>query len=259
LKRPPALFVSHGAPNLILYDSPANDFFARLGKELDRPKAIIVASAHWEAPTAALNGSAQPDTIHDFYGFEPELYQQHYDAPGAPQLAAHAVGLLQRAGITADIDPRRGRDHGAWSPLKIIYPEVDIPTIQISLLAGGSSREHYKLGEALRPLREEGVLVIGSGSATHNLREMRPREDERMPEWAAAFAGWLRDAVARGDQEALLDYRARAPQAARNHPSEEHFMPLPVVLGAASPNTSGRLLHTSVTYGVLAMDAYAFD
>jgi 4,5-DOPA dioxygenase extradiol len=259
MSRLPALFISHGAPNLVLYDSPARDFLASLGQEYERPKAILVASAHWETPLASLNGAAQPDTIHDFYGFEPELYQQRYNAPGTPPLAERAAQLLHDSGIEARVDPRRGRDHGAWSPLQIMYPAADIPLIQVSLLAGGNTRQHYELGQALRPLRDEGVLLIGSGSATHNLREMRPREDDHMPEWAASFADWLRDAVSRGDRDSLLDYRAQAPHAARNHPSEEHYMPLPFALGASTPGTVGRLLHSSVSYGVLAMDAYAFD
>ena len=168
---------------------------------------------------------------------------------------------LLRAGLEPALDPRRGLDHGAWAPLHLAYPVADIPTLQLSIQSDLPAAHHLRLGEALRPLRDEGVLILGSGSATHNLqafRQSRLQLDSPTPPWAAAFADWLAGAVARGDRAALLDWQA-APQALENHPSPEHFLPFFVALGAGTPGLAGRALHRSWTYGVLAMDAYAFD
>ena len=257
----PALFLSHGSPGLILEDCPARDFLAGLGGLLPRPTAILVASAHWETGRPLVGATPQPETIHDFFGFPRPLYDIRYPAPGAPALAERVAGLLQRAGFDPALDPLRGLDHGAWAPLHLAVPTADIPTLQLSIQSDLPAAHHLRLGEALRPLREEGVLIVGSGSATHNLqafRQSRLSLDSPTPPWAAAFADWLAAAVARGERAPLLDWEA-APQAPRNHPSPEHFLPFFVALGAGTPGLAGRALHRSWTYGVLAMDAYAFD
>ncbi len=257
----PSLFLSHGSPGLILEACPARAFLASLAGLLPRPKAILVVSAHWETPAPALTAAAAPETIHDFFGFPAPLYAIRYGAPGSPDLARRAAGLLEAAGLSAALDPRRGLDHGAWAPLHLAWPDADIPVVQLSLQSDLPADHHLALGEALRPLRDEGVLLVGSGTATHNLRAFRQHRltlsTPPLP-WAAAFADWLDKAVAADDREALLDWD-QAPEALTNHPTQEHFLPFFVALGAATPGRAGRSLHRSWTYGVLAMDSYAFD
>lgn len=257
----PSLFLSHGSPGLILEDCPARSFLAGLGKSLARPRAILVVSAHWETATPRLTAAAAPETIHDFFGFPRPLYDIRYCAPGAPGLAACAAALLSAAGLHASLDQTRGLDHGAWAPLHLAWPEATVPVVQLSLQSHLPADHHLAVGAALRPLREEGVLIVGSGTATHNLQAFRRHRLELatppLP-WAAAFADWLEERVAANDREALLDWD-RAPEAPTNHPTPEHFLPFFVVLGAASPDRPGHALHRSWTYGVLAMDSYAWD
>jgi 4,5-DOPA dioxygenase extradiol len=255
----PALFLSHGAPNVVLYPSPTRDFLSRLGTALPRPRAIVVVSAHWETDQPMLTTHAQPETIHDFYGFEPAMYQMRYAAPGAPALAADILARLAEAGITALADPQRGLDHGAWSPLMLMYPNADIPVLQLSLQTAAGPAHQLRLGQVLRPLREQGVLLVGSGNATHNLRALqRAQPDATPPAWVSDFAHWLRQCIASGDTAALLDYAAQAPYAQQNHPSAEHFLPLFFALGAGNADQPGQLLFDQYTYGALAMDSYAF-
>jgi 4,5-DOPA dioxygenase extradiol len=252
----PAVFVSHGAPTLPLTPAPARDFLAGYGTTLGRPTAILAVSAHWETAAPMLDAAAAPETIHDFYGFPRQLYEMHYAAPGDPALARRAADLLGTAGMTARLEPR-GLDHGAWVPLMLMYPQADIPVVQLSIQSHLGPAHQLDVGAALAPLREEGVLVLGSGSATHNLREFRGSAiDAPPPAWVSAFADWLAQSIAEGRQADLLDYRRRAPEAARNHPSEEHLLPLFTALGAAGPDAKGTRVHASTTHGVLAMDVY---
>ena len=255
----PTLFVSHGSPTLIVDDCPARTFLQELGRTLPRPDAIVAISAHYEESIARITASPKPDTIHDFYGFPQPLYELRYPAPGAPDLARDIAASLQAAGIEAEVDPARGLDHGAWVPLLLMYPQATIPVVQISLSTARGPGYHYQLGQALRPLRERSVLVLGSGSATHNLRELNWRDQAAAPaDWALEFSEWLAEVLnERRDQE-LLNYRQRAPQAARNHPTEEHFLPLHMVLGVARSHETGQRLHQSFTFGNLAMDTYGF-
>ncbi|MGH8371601.1 MAG: DODA-type extradiol aromatic ring-opening family dioxygenase [Gammaproteobacteria bacterium] len=249
--RLPTLFVSHGSPMLALDTAnPAHGFLKGLGTSLPHPQAILVVSAHWETGAPRITGAEHLDTIHDFHGFPEPLYALRYPAPGNHTLAKQVAELLQPP---AGVDLVRGLDHGAWVPLRLMYPKADIPVLQLSLQTPLGPAHHLKLGEALRPLREQGVLIIGSGGATHNLREYfhpaggyQPYED---------FAAWLHETLERGERDALLDYRQRAPQGARNHPTEEHFLPLFVALGAGGPHAER--LHHSFDRS-LCMDAYAF-
>lgn len=255
----PALFVSHGAPTLILDEVPARQFLQDYGATLPRPQAILVISAHWETAGPALTASARPDTIHDFFGFPPALYELRYPAPGAPTLATQIAGRLTAAGYAVTLDPERGLDHGAWVPLKLLFPDADIPVLQLGLPSQYSPAELVALGQALAPLRAEGVLIIGSGSVTHNLAAFgRHQLNDAPPDWVSAFADWLTRAIEDGRTQDLLDYRHHAPHAVRNHPTEEHFLPLFVALGAAGAQARGRCIHASYSYGVLAMDVYAF-
>ena len=256
VKRFPTYFVSHGAPDLLFADVPAHDFLARLGQELPRPRAIVCASAHWLTRAPTVDVAEQPQTIHDFGGFAPELYEVEYAAPGAPQLAREVAELLRASGIETN-EEVRGLDHGAWVPLKLMYPDASVPIVQLALQPMLGAAHHLALGRALAPLTSDGVLVLGSGSATHNLRMVGP--GDRPPAWVTKFDDWLAEHAEAGDVEALVDYRARSPEAVHNHPSEEHYFPLLVALGAAGEGARGRTLHASFTYEVLSMHAFAFE
>lgn len=257
--RQPVLFVSHGAPSLILDNTPARAFLGGLGARLPRPAAILVISAHWEARSPTVSIAARPETIHDFRGFAPELHAMTHPAPGAPALAQAAAAALRDAGFAPRVEAR-GLDHGAWVPLKLIDPAAAIPAFQASLIAGADAATHFRLGAALAPLRDRGVLIVGSGAATHDLASfstLRPGLDAAAPDWVSGFGDWIAARIDENDVAALLDYRARARHAARNHPTEDHILPLHAALGAAAGD-AGRRLHRSHAYGVLQMDAYAF-
>lgn len=258
--RLPAIFVSHGAPTLALEPGPTRGFLAELGAGLGRPTAILVMSAHWETDQPAISAAAHPKTIHDFYGFPEALHRTQYPAPGAPALAREVRQRIVAAGLDGIITADRGLDHGAWVPLMLMYPEADIPVTQIAVQPRRGAAHHLRLGEMLRPLRDQGVLIMGSGSATHNLGEFgRHRYESSPPDWVSTFNDWLADAMAAGRTADLLDYRRLAPHAARNHPSEEHLLPLFAAYAAGTPGVLPRHLHHGYTYGVIGMDAWRFD
>ena len=251
------VFVSHGSPTLLFDDVPARDFLRGLGAALPRTKAILVVSAHWETNIPAVNSVAVNETIHDFGGFPQILFDQQYPAPGAPDIAARIAALLRREGLPVMTDGRRGLDHGAWVPLKLMYPASDIPVLQLSVQTALGAAHHMRLGEALRPLTEEGVLILASGSFTHDLRSVAWRGPNEAPGWVTEFAEWMVTALAEGRIDDLVNYRRLAPQAMRNHPTEEHILPLYVALGAGG-GLHARHLHQSLTFSVLRMDSYAF-
>lgn len=252
----PTLFISHGSPMHALEPGAVGEVWAALGRRYPHPKAILVASAHWDTKLPMLTGHAKPETIHDFFGFPAPLYKIRYAAPGAPALAARAQQLLKAAGYTAAIDGCRGLDHGAWSPLLHSHPAADVPVVQLSLQTPLGARHHLQLGRALAPLAEEDVLVIGSGQATHNLRERT--SSGGAASYVLEFQAWLRQRLEAHATDELTDYRSRAPHAVRAHPTEEHFMPLFVALGAAGATPRIECTYDNVEDGVLAMDAYLF-
>jgi 4,5-DOPA dioxygenase extradiol len=255
------IFISHGAPSLPLTPSPARDFLSALGRQLERPRAILVVSAHFQAQVPVLSANPNPETVHDFYGFPDALYELRYPAPGHPELAAEVARVLGREGVAAQCNPLRGLDHGAWVPLMLMFPQADVPVVQLALVQGQGADYHLRLGTALRELAGDGVLVLGSGGMTHNLRELDWAGNGpagQVPTWVTGFTDWFAARIEAGQVGDLVDYRARAPQAARNHPTEEHLMPLFVALGASAAGR-GQRLHASVQMGALAMDAYAFD
>lgn len=246
---------------LAITESPAHRFLLELGKTLPRPKAILVASAHWESMGGpAVSFAQRPATIHDFGGFPDALFAIQYPAPGSPEVAARAVQLLEHAGFAVKTSPDRGLDHGAWVPLRLMYPDAEIPVLQVSVLRGGTPATHEQMGQSLAALREEGVLIVGSGSLTHNLYEFRGQAiDAAVPNWVSEFSAWMMAMLRDNQRDALLDYRSQAPSAKRNHPTEEHLMPLFVAMGAAGQKAKAERLHSSYEHGVLAMDVYAFS
>ncbi len=255
----PTLFLSHGAPDLALREGAATEFLRSLHQYFVKPQAIVVVSAHWSSAIPKVSAAVAPQTIHDFSGFPAELYSLNYPAPGSPALADRIVTLLGQAGITCQTDPRRGFDHATWLPLLLAYPAADIPVVQLSVQENRDASYHWHLGQALGALRQEGVLVIGSGGATHNLYGFRAQYDATPPDWVQQFDQWLGEAIAQQDWHGLLHYRQLAPYAKENHPTEEHLFPLLVALGAAGRNPKGTRLHQSYTYGVFSMAAYAFS
>lgn len=294
MRRLPSLFVSHGSPMMALEPSPARTFLAGLGAQLLRPRAILVVSAHHDAAyqdgRATVTASPAPPTIHDFGGFPDELFAMRYPAPGDPALAERVVELTNNfvipaeagispsrsssggeipasAGMTVEkfavtADPERGLDHGAWVPLSLIYPDADIPVVQLSIASNASPEWHYALGQALAPLRDEGVLILGSGSITHNLRAYfttRPPIDAPAPSWVSDFTDWIAERMAAGAVDDILHAVERAPHGRDNHPTPDHILPLFVAMGAGGTPLAAERLHTSTTYAVLAMDVYAFD
>ncbi|WP_038091191.1 DODA-type extradiol aromatic ring-opening family dioxygenase [Acidihalobacter prosperus] len=256
--RAPSLFVSHGSPMMPFEPGPAREALRALGTQY-RPRAILCVSAHWETAQPVLGGATQPGTIHDFYNFPPQLYEQRYAAPGDPALAAQARGLLREAGFEAMVDGARGLDHGAWVPLMLMYPQAAIPVVQLSVQPSLDAAHHLRLGRALRGLRDEGVMMLASGGATHNLRDLRmPPDDDPPAAYAAGFDDWLATAVEAGDADALTAYLTQAPEARHNHPTPEHYLPLPVALGAAHA-PRGRVLHRSFVFGTLSMSSFVWD
>ncbi len=253
----PSLFISHGSPMLALSPGASGPALARLAAQLPRPKAVLVQSAHWESDELLVSGASQPDTWHDFHGFPPELDQLQYPAAGDPALAGEIIERLQSSGMVARLDSQRPRDHGAWVPLSLMYPAADIPVVQISLPTRRGAAFQLAVGQALAGLRDEGVLLIGSGSITHNLGQLNWQAGpETVLPWAQEFRDWVVAKLAAADASALLDYRAKAPFAVRSHPTEEHLLPLFFAMGAGGVVT---VEHSGFTLGALGMDIYSFD
>ena len=261
MKRLPVLFISHGMPTMALAPGPTGHFLATLPRELVKPQAILCISAHLEGTCALLTADAQPETLHDFGGFGAALHALRYPAPGHPPLAGRIADSLVQSGIEADCLLDRGLDHGAWVPLALMFPEADIPVVQLSVQTEKSPEYHYDIGRRLTFLREQGVLILGSGGATHDLPAMADhRRDDPPVTYAEAFDRWLETVLTAGDAAALLDYRRKAPEAERNHPfPAEHFLPLIVAAGAGGASACANRLHHHFEYGVLSMAAYRWE
>jgi 4,5-DOPA dioxygenase extradiol len=257
----PSIFVSHGAPTLVLEENPAHLFLKQLGADLiknyGKPAAILAVSAHWETQIPTVSASEKPETIYDFGGFAPELFEITYPAPGSPQLARRVGELLEATGFSFRISPTRGFDHGAWVPLKLMFPAADIPVAQFSVLRGESPQKHYEIGRMLAELRKENVLILGLGSLTHNLFELN--STNKTPVWAQEFDNWFDEKLMSGDLESILNYERLAPNAERAHPTPEHLLPIFTALGAGNfPAEKTARLHQSWTFGSLSMASYSF-
>lgn len=256
----PSLFVPHGAPTFALAPGQAGLRLADTAQHLPRrPRAIVVASAHWSTTTPEVGAAREPETIHDFWGFPEPLYDLHYAAPGNPELASVVTELLRQAGFDAGTT-EHGLDHAVWIPLRLMFPEADLPVIPLSIQPHLGPEHHYRLGQTLAPLLDDDVLVVGSGNLTHSLRDYQLQKVSRgdTPPYVREFAEWFWQRLKAGDAAGLLDYRRRAPGAERAHPTEDHLLPLFVALGAAGAHPQPERLYTGVDDLVLAMDAYAF-
>jgi 4,5-DOPA dioxygenase extradiol len=257
----PTLFISHGSPMLAVEPGVYGCAWKQIADSLPRPRAILVVSAHWTTHQPVVSTAAQPVTIHDFGGFPSTLYDIHYPAPGAPVLAERVQALLSAAGVVTSIAPDRGLDHGAWVPLRHMYPDADIPVTQLSVQPGLDAAWHMKLGEVLRPLREEGVLILGSGSLTHNLYEavFDDASVEPSEAYAREFQSWLHAALVQGERDALHAWQSLAPHAERAHPTPEHLLPIFVAYGAGGGHPEVERPLANFSLGVLAMDCYVFS
>jgi 4,5-DOPA dioxygenase extradiol len=255
----PSLFISHGSPLIAIVDTPVGCFLGDLGQEIPAPRAILCISAHWETWFTAVTGSPAPPVIHDFRGPR-ALHELTYSAPGDPPLAATISETLAAEGMATTVDPQRGLDHGAWIALRFMAPSATVPVLQLSLRTDQDSRFLFQMGRALRPLRDEGVLILASGGAVHNLYEIDGRPMDAPPEaFVRDFDNWLHDAVAGNRTGDLMDWQNTAPDPQRSHPMPaEHFLPLFVALGAGS-GSPGRLIHKSFMHGTLSMAAYLWD
>ncbi|APB34774.1 putative extradiol ring-cleavage dioxygenase [Gloeomargarita lithophora Alchichica-D10] len=258
--RMPSVFVSHGAPDLALHPSLAHSFLRQLGQTLGRPAGILVLSAHWLTLVPTVSRAVQMATIHDFGGFAPALYQFQYPAPGAPDLAERVQTLLNVQGVSTTSHLTRGLDHGAWSPLMLMYPQADIPVTQLAIQPRLSPTYHWQIGRALAPLRDAGILILGSGALTHNLSHFGTYPLDAPPvTWAQQFDDWVYEQLMDRQVQSLLDYGQLAPHAQHNHPSPEHLLPLFVALGAGGNDPEIKPLHRSFTYGVFSMASYSFS
>jgi 4,5-DOPA dioxygenase extradiol len=242
-RRMPVVFVGHGSPMNAVQRNEFRRGWEDLGRRLPRPAAILCVSAHWEAPGVRLTAAERPETLHDFHGFPPALFEVRYPAPGDPLLARRAAGVL--AGAGARLDPARGLDHGAWSVLVAMYPAADVPVVELSMDTGRPGAFHYGLAGRLAPLRDEGVLILGSGNIVHNLRLFDPDEPEP-PEWAARWDETIKKRIAAGDHEALASPGALGPDARLAVPTPEHYLPLLYVLALRNAGEPAAFFNSKV-------------
>ncbi len=248
MTRYPALFLGHGSPMNAVEESPWRDGWREALRGLPQPRAVLCVSAHWETRGVALGGAERPETLHDFGGFPQALFDVRYPAPGSPALAREAAALLPGAVL----DPERGLDHGAWGVLGTLYPDADVPVVQLSLDRRRSPAEHIELARKLAPLREDGVLVLGSGNIVHNLGLLDFRREHGEP-WADRADAAVRSAAVRGDLAALADHASLSPDMARAVPTPEHYLPLLYVLALRRPDEPLAFFNTGTVMGSLSM------
>jgi 4,5-DOPA dioxygenase extradiol len=257
MHRAPVLFISHGAPSFALEPGLLGPRLTALGEHLSGISAVLVVSAHWQTRGVEVLRTPAPATIHDFAGFPEALYKLSYPAPGAPAQAAQTARLLIEAGYTVRFEDRRGLDHGVWVPLRFLFPRANVPVFQVSMPEGLDAPGAFELGRTLAPLRDEGVMIVGSGSLTHNLSEFRPGAATQ-PAYVREFADWIRQRLRDVDLTALEHYRAAAPHAAHAHPAEDHFLPLLIAQGASAPDEVVEVIEGGIVDAVLSMDSFGW-
>jgi len=254
----PSFFIAHGAPSLAIEKHQYTEFLNGLAAQFPRPKAIVLFSAHWESTTQKVSGAASYETIYDFSGFPDELYQIEYPASGDKALAQEIQALLAKEGVPAQIDPVRGLDHGAWVVLHLTYPNADIPVIALSVNRYLSNEEQYQIGKALGSLREQDILIIGSGGTSHNLRRLEWGA-KQVTGWAAEFEQWIEDKIMKWDTDSLFQYDKLAPYAREAVPTPEHFIPLLLAMGTGDAKKQATLMHRSFQLGSLSLVCWQFD
>ncbi len=247
----PALFVGHGNPLNALAHNVYTESWRQVGQRIPRPNAILVISAHWYTRGTAVTVMAQPPTLHDFGGFPQALFDIQYPAPGAPALAGQIRDLLAPMEVRLDRD--WGLDHGAWSVLVHMFPEADVPVVQLAIDATQPASFHYQLGQRLRPLREQGVLILGSGNVVHNLRRAHWDEHAMPYDWAVDFNQQVRDLLLRGDHAPLIGYEQFGAAATLSVPTPEHYLPLLYVIGAQGADERASILVDDIDMGSIGM------
>jgi 4,5-DOPA dioxygenase extradiol len=254
----PAVFVSHGSPMIALEDDPWSRALAEFGAGSPRPRAVLVVSGHFEAPgPVRVTSSPSPETLHDFSGFPEELFRVRYPARGDPGLAALAVRLLEEAGFAAKTDPERGLDHGAWVPLRCLYPEADVPVVEVSQPLRRNPEDALRMGATLSRLRDQDVLLLGTGGIVHNLRVLDPSASPgSAADWARDFDAWIAERLEQMDVAGIASYRTAAPNAERAVPTPEHFDPIFVVLGSGRSGERAATLYEGFRYGTLSMRSF---
>lgn len=258
-QRAPALFVSHGSPMLAVEPGALGVKLAELGKHWDQVRGIVVVSPHWQTKALKVGSHLQPATIHDFGGFPRVLYTLNYPAPGSQVLAQQVLQTLALSDIKAELDAAQGLDHGVWVPLLHLRPQADIPVVPVSLPEDATPETALALGRALGSLRDKGIAIVGSGSMTHNLNEFRGAQVTQPQAYIAEFSNWVQSHIKARDIKAMIHYRTQAPHAFRAHPTDEHFLPLFVALGASTEQDSMQVIDTEVRYGMLSMESYAWS
>jgi 4,5-DOPA dioxygenase extradiol len=258
---PSSLFVPHGAPTFALYPGAAGAALADTAARLPRPRAIVVVSAHWDTERPTVGFADRPETIHDYSGFPDQLNAIRYPATGCREAAGEVRRRLMAAGLEVVADEARGLDHGAWVPLRLMFPDADVPVVPLSIQSRLGPRHHFDLGRALASLASQGILVVGSGNMTHNLRDFHEAcmMGGGSPPYVREFADWMTAKLMAHEVPALLDYRRQAPHAQRAHPTEDHLLPLFVALGAAGEGGEAMRFHAGIDEFVLAMDAFVFQ
>ena len=256
----PVLFVPHGSPMFALQPGPAGAAMRALADQLPTPRAIVVISPHWETEVPTVGTASRLETIHDFGGFDPRLYEIQYPATGCPEAAAQVVDALQAAGLPVQTDAQRGLDHGAWVPLRQMFPDADVPVIPLSVQHHGGPQHAWRVGQALAPLAQQGFLIIASGNVTHNLRDwqLALMTGQPTPDYVQAFADWIHAQMRARDDTALLGYRQTQDAGRRAHPRDEHLLPIFTALGAAGADAQPEAFYRGIYDHVIAMDGYAF-
>lgn len=254
----PSYFFAHGAPSIVLEDNEYTKLLKEFKDHTPKPKAIVLFSAHWEESVQSIGAAATYETIYDFGGFQDELYQMTYPAQSDLPLVEQIQTLFTKYGIENTRNEQRGLDHGAWAVLKLLYPDADIPVVALSVNRYLSNEQQYQIGKALAELREQDVLIIGSGGTVHNLRKLNWRS-EGIDKWAEQFDNWIQSKVETWDTEALFQYHELAPHAGEAVPTSEHFIPLLLAMGTGDANRNAKLLHCSYQYGNLSLSCWQFN
>lgn len=255
----PSLFLGHGAPNIIYDNNEYTNFLKGYGKALKKPKAVVIFSAHYEAPIQRIGAAEHYDMIYDFYGFPRELYTIKYNAASDLNLANKVSSLLAKNNISNKLDYERGIDHGAWTMLKLIFPEIDIPVVTMSVNIDLSNEEQYNIGKSLEALRQDDVLIIGSGGIVHNLGLVDFGAGNEVHTWASEFNKWIEKKVLSWDLPSMLNYEKLAPNTSLAVPRNEHFVPLLLAMGACDSTRSAKLLKRIYQYGNLSLDFWEFS
>ncbi len=254
----PSYFFAHGAPSIVLEDNEYTQLLKNFHRNMPKPKAIVLFSAHWEETVQSIGAADTYETIYDFGGFQDELYRMTYPAKSDRTLSKQVHSLFAKHGIQSVLNEKRGLDHGAWAVLKLLYPDADIPVVALSVNRHLTNEEQYQIGKALAELREQEILIIGSGGTVHNLRKLNWRSEE-VDTWAEQFDNWLQDKIETWDTETLFRYRELAPFAQEAVPTSEHFIPLLLAMGTGDSNRQAKLLHRSYQYGNLSLSCWQFN